>query len=368
MAEEINIQLDPFANTGLTLLGKIFNKAGTQQGSTVSLTENAPALYSGDFDLSSTSDGAYAVRFETNTPDKLYGTGTLFVRNNAEVSQENFFNPSLDEVTTDTASRDASKADVSGLSTFDPSTDTVTTDTASRDASKADVSGLATQTSVDDIPSDVDTVLTASHGSGTWQQGTGGDTAADIYTYFTAGTREDAFKADVSGLSTFDPSSDTVTTDTASRDASKADVSGLSTFDPTTDEVTTDAASRNASKADVSGLATQSSVDNIPADVDTELTSSHGSGSWQQGSSGTVDANVISVDGNSVSSADDFKADVSGLSTFDPSTDQVTTDSASREASKADVSDLGTKANQNVINEGVKKASRIKQHVQNLPD
>ncbi len=169
MANELNIQLDPFANTGLTLLGKIFNKAGTQQGSTVSLTENAPALYSGDFDLSSISDGAYAVRFETNTPDKLYGTGTLFVRNNTEVSQENFFNPSLDEVTTDTESRDASKADVSGLSTFDPSSDTVTTDTASRDASKADVSGL----------------------------------------------------------STFDPSTDTVTTDAASRDANIVKVNNV---------------------------------------------------------------------------------------------------------------------------------------------
>ena len=35
----------------------------------------------------------------------------------------------------------------------------------------------------------------------------------------------------------FDASSDTVTTDTASRDASKANVSGLSTFDPSSDTV-----------------------------------------------------------------------------------------------------------------------------------
>ena len=44
----------------------------------------------------------------------------------------------------------------------------------------------------------------------------------------------------------------------------KADVSGLSTFDHTADEVTTDAASRTASQADVSGLATQSSLDTVP--------------------------------------------------------------------------------------------------------
>ena len=49
--------------------------------------------------------------------------------------------------------------------------------------------------------------------------GGGGDDAATIYTYFTAGTNENAFKADVTGLATsssisalndFDPSSDTV--------------------------------------------------------------------------------------------------------------------------------------------------------------
>lgn len=80
--------------------------------------------------------------------------------------------------------------------------------------------------------------------------GGGGDDAATIYSYFTSGTNEDAFKADVSGLSTFDPATDTVanvttvadvtglvTTDTASRDASKADISSLSTFDPATDVV-----------------------------------------------------------------------------------------------------------------------------------
>ena len=43
-----------------------------------------------------------------------------------------------------------------------------------------------------------------------------------------------------------------VVTDTASRDASKANVSGLSTFNPATDTVVTDTASRDASKADLS--------------------------------------------------------------------------------------------------------------------
>ena len=52
----------------------------------------------------------------------------------------------------------------------------------------------------------VDTTTDLTNGG----SGGGGTNPADIYTYFTDGTREDAFKADTSGLSTFDPSSDTV--------------------------------------------------------------------------------------------------------------------------------------------------------------
>ena len=104
-------------------------------------------------------------------------------------------------VTTDTASRDASKADVSGLATsssiaalndFDPATDTVAnvtntanvtnaveTDAASRNASKADVSSLATSAEITALNN---------------------VSAADVYTYFTDGVREQAFHADVSGV------------------------------------------------------------------------------------------------------------------------------------------------------------------------
>lgn len=126
MANELNIQLDPFSNTGLTLIARVYAKDGTEQtGSPITCSEVASALYTGDFALASISDDAYSVRFETNTPDELYGTGKLFVRNGEEVTQEGFFNSTIDEVTTDTASRNASKADVTGLSTFDPSTDPV---------------------------------------------------------------------------------------------------------------------------------------------------------------------------------------------------------------------------------------------------
>ena len=80
-------------------------------------------------------------------------------------------------------------------------------------------------------------------------------TAAAIYSEFTSGSNEDAFKADVSGLATsaeiaalndFDPASDTV--------ANVSQVGSVSSA------VTTDTASRNASKADVSNLSTSAEI------------------------------------------------------------------------------------------------------------
>jgi len=97
------------------------------------------------------------------------------------------------------------QAAIAALNDFNPATDTV-----------ANVTLVATTTDI------------TNHA--------GGDDAATIYTYFTAGANEDAFKADVSTLSTaasiaalnnFNPAVDTVTTDSASRTASQADVSTL---------------------------------------------------------------------------------------------------------------------------------------------
>ena len=88
MADELKIALDPFTQTGLTLLGKVYAATGAQEGATVSMTEDGPAVYIGDFSVAAVADGEYLVRFETNTPDKLYGTGTLYVRNNSEVTPE----------------------------------------------------------------------------------------------------------------------------------------------------------------------------------------------------------------------------------------------------------------------------------------
>lgn len=150
MADELKIPLDPFTDTGLTLLGKVYNSTGSQEGSTVSMSEDGPALYIGDFDVTTRNDGQYVVRFETNTPDKLYGTGALYVRDGKEVSPEMYFNQSLDTVanvtlvattttntdmrgtdgantvTPDNAGISANGNSIAALNNFDPSTDQVT--------------------------------------------------------------------------------------------------------------------------------------------------------------------------------------------------------------------------------------------------
>ena len=90
------------------------------------------------------------------------------------VDDSSTFDASTDEVITDSASREASKADVSALATsaeisalndFDPSTDTVTV--GNPDDCKADVSSLATsaelaavETKIDTIDSNVDSIKT----------------------------------------------------------------------------------------------------------------------------------------------------------------------------------------------------------------
>ena len=137
--------------------------------------------------------------------------------------------------------------------------------------------------------------------------GSGGATASEIYTYFTDGTREDAFKADVTGLSTFDPASDTV-----------ANVTTVQT---------------TVSNTDMRG------TDSVPINP-------------------LLDSDVR---------LNNLDATISSRSTFDNTADEVITDTASRDASKADVSLLGTHADLEVINNGVKKASRLKPHSEDLP-
>jgi hypothetical protein len=72
----------------------------------------------------------------------------------------------------------------------------------------------------------VDTYLISSHGLGSWTTGSGGsggESAADIYTYFTDGTRANAFKA--TGFATPTNVSDAVTTLSSAIDSIEVEVS-----------------------------------------------------------------------------------------------------------------------------------------------
>lgn len=85
MANELNIQLNRFTESGLSLLGRVKSLAGVQQGSDVNMTEPTSGQYTGTFDVSTLADGQYLVSFESTTV--FYGSGVLNVEKGAEVTE-----------------------------------------------------------------------------------------------------------------------------------------------------------------------------------------------------------------------------------------------------------------------------------------
>jgi hypothetical protein len=259
------------------------------------------------------------------------------------------------------------------------------TDLSREDIFKADLTGLPTNASIADAVWDelaAGHTTTGSFGdyldaevSGVSGGGGGGSTASQIYDYFTDLSREDVFKADVSGLSTFDPSSDTVAnvttvatvsgdvnTNTASRDASKADITSLPSAAQVADAVWDEAASSHTLAGTFGhSIATLPTSADIADDVWDSSTSSHSiSGSfgervqvvptkdqiadqvWDETMAHHLIAGSVGEKLNGLTSAgsipsesdiysyfttasrqDTFKASVAGLSTFNPSTDAV---------------------------------------------
>jgi len=247
------------------------------------------------------------------------------------------FDHTSDEVVTDTASRDASKADVSGLSTFNPTTDTV-----------ANVTLVATTTTNTDMRG-TDAAITSVAGLSTFDH-----TSDEVVTDTTS---RNASKADVTNMSTFNPTTDTVAnvtlvattttnTDMRGTDAAITSVAGLSTFDHTSDEVVTDTASRNASKADVTNMSTFNPTTDTVANVTLVATTT-----TNTDMRGTDAANTVAPDNTSVGTiltdltaftvsalpkirailvdTDDLQqnqtnfATATGFSTFNPTTDVV---------------------------------------------
>ena len=299
------------------------------------------------------------------------------------------FDHTSDEVVTDAASRTASQA--TGFSVHSAADVVVALQAVANDF-KADTSSLASQSSVDIIDSIVDAIKLKTDQLAFTVAGqvdanalTGGSslTASDVYTEFTSGANADAFKADVSTLATqasvdtVDSNVDAVLIDTNELQTNQGDwatATGFSTHSATDVRNSLQAVSGDF-KADVSLLLTTSTYNaSLPSNFSTLIigtggdagmvtTSNPAAGSGSAHTAADVAALILATPANKLVTnvsgqveasnagsggatasevvtamqavAGDFKADVSGLSTFDHSVDVVTTDTASREASKA---------------------------------
>ncbi len=252
-------------------------------------------------------------------------------------------------VVPDNAGVSANGIAISALNDFDPATDTVITDTASRNASKADVSSLATATVLNSIGSAV---------TGNASAIAVVDTVVDAIKVVTdalpnSGALSDlATAASISSLNDFDPASDAVANVTtvgsvtnAVTTSSAADVTAIKSVTDKIDtalvqdgsvyQYTTNALENAPSggggltQADV-----RAAVGLASANLDTQLS--------------TIDAVVDAV---LVDTGTDIPASISALNDFDPATQDVTTDAASRTASQADVSLLATAVSISALND-----------------
>jgi hypothetical protein len=252
-----------YVGDDIKVVVNVIDSTGAHAAATIDTTTTRLNGYSAAPTVNTIATGIYEIVFSGVTPapaegDRLickvngdisgtawttYGVPVVMVADERGTDNASTFDNTVDTVITDTASREASKADVSALATaasiaalndFDPTADTVAnvttvgsvtnpvaTDAASRTASQADVSLLATAAdlavvdgNVDAIKAKTDQLAFTVANQVDANSLTGGTSPADIYTYFTSGSNEDAFKADVSGLSTFDPASQSVTVGT----------------------------------------------------------------------------------------------------------------------------------------------------------
>lgn len=167
-------------------------------------------------------------------------------------------------------------------------------------------------------------------------------TAAEVYAEFTSGSNEDAFKADVSGLSTFDASTDQVVasnmrgTDNALL-ASSAPTNWGSLSINSSGHIArvtlVDTTTTNTDMANISSLATASDLAVVDGVVDaiklktdqlTFTVSNQVDSNALSGGSGGDDAATIYSYFTASNREDQFKSDVSGLAT---SSDLATVDS-----------------------------------------
>jgi hypothetical protein len=198
---------------------------------------------------------------------------------------------------------------------FDFANDTVTTDTASRDASKADIAAIGTNVTAVKAKTDQMVFTNANELDVNAVTGGGGDDAATIYTYFTASSREDSFKADLTGLNDIS-ASDVYThfTTGANEDAFKADVTalaGVATNVTAVKAKTDQMVFTNANELDVNAVTGGTS----PSDIYLYFTASSREDSFKADLTGLNDISASDVYTHFTTGAneDAFKADVAAL-------------------------------------------------------
>lgn len=208
------------------------------------------------------------------------------------------------------------KADTSGLSTFDHATDQVV---ASNMRGTDGANTVAPDNaSISSILADTNELQ---QNQGDWATATGFSThnASDVVSGLQAVSGD--FKADVSSLLTTAAYNSSLPSNFSTLIiGTGADAGKVTTSNPAS------GSGSNHTAADVAALILATPANKLVTNASGQVETSNASGG------GATAAEVVTA---MQAVADDFKADVSGLSTFDHSIDVVTTDTASRNASKA---------------------------------
>lgn len=237
MADELQLYLNPENDAGKTVVARVYNSAGAQVGSDVTCSEvGSLAIYQGD--MPSAARGSYGVRFFEGST--FLGQGCIDWDGTTEITNETLdaaiagvsgggggsltaqevweYNISaistegqagkelLDAQAVANVSGLATSADVAALNDITAGEVVAAMQAVAFDF-QADTSGLSTLTAAQ-VNSEVDTALADYDGPTKAELDSAQSsiieaipTPSDIYTEFTTGNNEDAFKADVSSLS-----------------------------------------------------------------------------------------------------------------------------------------------------------------------
>lgn len=318
MADELEFYGNPSSDSGLTVIARVYDSAGAQVSTDVTCAEvGVLAIYQGD--MPTAVAGTYGVRFFNGTT--LLGQGCINWDGTNEVT----------EVTLNTA--------ISGIGGGTAPTEadiyTYFTSLSRQDTFKADVTALATQSSVDVIDTNVDAILVDTSdlqtNQGNWLTATGfstfdpaSDAVANVTLVDTTTTNTDMRGTDSANTTAPDNASITaILADTSELQANQGDWVTATSVDLNNNAITSSVVATNALN---NSAFTTGYYNSINAEVDTALTDYD---SPTKAELDTAEANIIAamptpdemtaaelhIALDSYTNKDDFKADVSSLST-----------------------------------------------------